>query len=92
MQNDSGLKQVGSNTRDKPLYLDRHLDDWRLCLDDSLRFLFHTWQTDWVGLPTLVESCINFLKLNEQGQTQTSVKLLAVVQQVAVQIEVDYKR
>ena len=89
MQNDSGLKQVGSNIKDKPLYLDRRSDDWRLCLDDSLRFLFHAWQTDWVGLPALVESCINFLKLNEQGQTQTSVKLLAVAQQVAVQIEAD---
>jgi hypothetical protein len=68
-------------------FLDNRSEDWRECLKESLTFLRDSWDTQWVGLPLLVDACADFLKLNATEPTEITAKLLAVAREVADEIE-----
>jgi len=68
-------------------FLDNRADDWRDCLNGSLRFLRESWATDWVGLAFVVDACAHFLNLNMTQQSVTGAKLLTIAKTLALQIE-----
>lgn len=70
-------------------FLDNRSGDWKECLDTSLRFLRQSWATQWVGLPSVVDACADFLNLKSITLTEDSAKFLAVAREVALQIETD---
>ena len=81
------LKKEHSRLHKTSSFLDNRSGDWRDCLNSSLRFLRQSWDTQWVGLPFVVDACANFLNLNATTLNVTGTKLLAVAQELALDID-----
>lgn len=81
------LKKEHSSLHKTSSFLDNQSGDWRDCLNGSLRFLRQSWDTQWVGLAFVVDACANFLNLNATTLTATGAKLLAVAQELALDID-----
>jgi hypothetical protein len=68
-------------------YLELSGTNWHACLLSSYAYLRHSWRTQWVGLPALVEQCGSFLELSAiRGDSQTRL-LLDLALAVAKKIE-----
>ena len=70
-----------------PAYLELSGANWCSCLLSSYAYLRHSWQTQWLGLPKLVEDCASFLDLTQQGDGSPTRLLLDLALAVARQIE-----
>jgi hypothetical protein len=68
-------------------YLELSDTDWHACLLSSYAYLRHSWQTQWVGLPKLVEACASFLELRAVPDGSQTRLLLDLALAVARQIE-----
>ena len=73
-------------------YLELPGTDWRACLLSSYAYLRHSWQTQWVGLPKLVEACAAFLKLSAIPDDSQTPLLLDLALAAARQIEAEEGR
>jgi hypothetical protein len=68
-------------------YLEPTGGNWSACLLSSYAYLRHSWQTQWVGLPKLVEACASFLELRAVPDGSQTRLLLDLALAVARQIE-----
>lgn len=71
-------------------YLESEASDWHDCLENSLVFLRESWAGDWVGLPALLNTCIDFLNLSRVDLSQDATHILLAAKHVALQIEHEY--
>lgn len=70
-------------------YLDNTAGNWPSCLANSLGYVRQSWAGQWVGLPRLLERCVDFLSLNGSAQSRTTAALLAAARDLAAQIETE---
>lgn len=73
-------------------YLNVNDVDWCICLDKSFSFLRHSWSNQWVGLPSLLNRCVDFLGLSASSLTVDARQLLLTARAVAHSIEYQYDR
>jgi len=71
-------------------YLESEASDWHNCLENSLVFLRESWAGDWIGLPALLNKCIDFLNLSRVELSQDATHILSAAKHVALQIEQEY--
>ena len=71
-------------------YLKSEASDWHGCLENSLVFLRESWANNWVGLPALLSTCIDFLHLSRVDLSQDASSMLSAAKHVALQIEHEY--
>lgn len=68
-------------------FLVREDVSWLQCLENSYAALRSSWQGQWVGLPTVLAECIQFLGLNDAKASVASMQLLKAADTVAHVIE-----
>ena len=61
--------------------------DWSICLDKSFSFLRQSWASQWIGLPTLLNRCVDFLNLSPSSLTPEASQILLAAQAIAQNIE-----
>ena len=68
-------------------FLVRNDQSWLQCLENSYGALRTSWHGQWVGLPTVLEACVQFLGLNNSNSSLASTQMLKAAEQVAHVIE-----
>lgn len=68
-------------------YLNVKDGDWDICLHKSFSFLRQSWPSQWVGLPTLLNRCVDFLNLSTGTLPIDASQMLLTAQAVAKNIE-----
>jgi len=64
--------------------------NWLQCLENSYAALRTSWHGEWVGLPTVLAHCIQFLALNESKGSEASMQMLKAAECVAQTIEASF--
>ena len=70
-------------------YLQLTGENWSSCLLSSYAYLRHSWQTQWLGLAEVVQSCASFLQINNLPSNSQERLLLDLALKVAMQIETE---
>jgi len=73
----------------KPAYLHPIELEWGACLRASFAHVRQSWQTEWIGLPTLLSQCLTFLHIPEHSEDPTVRCLVEAARAVALQIEIE---
>lgn len=68
-------------------YLNLQDDLWYECLEDSLGFVRESWQSNWLGMPVLLNKCLKFLDLHEDNLSVAGKSMFAAARSVALEIE-----
>ncbi len=68
-------------------YLNTSNGDWVRGLLSSYAYLRHSWQTDWLGLPKVLEYCAEYLKLSTNSEDKDVHTLLKTAFAIAELIE-----
>lgn len=66
-------------------------NNWPNCLHLSLAFLRASWKDEWVGLPFLLDSCLDFLKLPQLNAPCEVVNMLDAAKILTLEIESNAK-
>lgn len=74
--------------KESPLqYLDLKDRLWYDCLEESYGFLRGSWQNNWLGMPSVLDKCLNFLKIPEINSSAVARSMLDAAKSVAIEIE-----
>jgi hypothetical protein len=68
-------------------FLVRNDQSWLQCLENSYAALRTSWQGEWVGLPTVLAQCVQYLGLNHDDISVPAAQMLKAAHKVAHQIE-----
>jgi len=68
-------------------YLNVDVEGWSICLEKSFLFLRHSWENQWVGLPTLLNRCIDLVGLSPSAMSGEAKNILLAAEEVAQAIE-----
>ncbi len=70
-------------------YLNIGVDAWGICLEKSFAFLREAWENQWVGLPCLLNRCIDVLNLSPASISSDASNIVLTAQSVAQAIELE---
>jgi len=68
-------------------YLDLKDDLWFECLEGSYGSLRKSWSGNWLGLPRVLDECLEFLNLQESNLSEAGGSMLRAAKNVAFEIE-----
>lgn len=68
-------------------YLNLKDDLWYDCLEGSYGYLRHSWQSQWVGMPIILDDCLKFLNLHHNNLSEAAKCMLNAAKSVALEIE-----
>jgi hypothetical protein len=68
-------------------YLNLKDDLWYDCLEDSYGYLRHSWHSQWVGMPIILDDCLKFLNLHHNNLSEAAKSMLDAAKSVALEIE-----
>jgi hypothetical protein len=71
-------------------FLVRNDQSWLQCLENSYGALRTSWHGQWVGLPAVLEACVQFLGLNKSNSSLACAQMLQAAEQVAHVIEASF--
>lgn len=68
-------------------YLLAENDNWSICLEKSFAVLRKSWASEWVGLPYLLNHCVNILNLSATSLSSDASQMLLTAKAIAESIE-----
>ena len=72
------------------LFLDKKAASWNSCLDHAWMTLRASWPRHWVGLPQVMQECIEFMDFRDSELTSEVKQMLSAALEVSEAFEIMY--